>query len=795
MRRLTILCAALVALAAVAAGAHGPVATGFGGGGGGGGGGASALPYRLQGTRNPYLVIDTTPVYAPAINDRVAASIPYLLSSLANSEDDAVLSSQLTPCETTGCELPFTTTSTKGSTTLNAPDDFRYMVCRNDTTPFAPCKGTASCHSTLGTTTNERNVPFVLYDASLDSYVAYAVSAATDAACGGTGTFTVTVAPALHDDITTSDSLGPAYQDGIHFSRFMARALGEFIARASYDTTYIPPREGLPGVAADVSTMEDDCATSGWTKSAASGSLAQTTDGTANHVNANLRSAVWGHACKLTGTLSSGDYMLSPAFDTVAGRTYAVRFYARVNAASTSGVVASILKSGGSAESGVYDWAYGPNKQNIVAGWVGTAEANGDGCRTTDRAGIWQICVKKFTATTSASQLKVAVNASATDLYLDEVYAFESNDTAPDANVGLFATGKSFVTFDTDSQGSSTGYANGLPDSGLLNGFARGVTLVDGASLACPMSGCGYARAGARLRGDPGVVDFTESWQRWRVKRMPTALFAFGVNDVVASFVSPAHAAFQYWSDTVPSTLNTTAARSDFVEILRMIGDAVTLPVWVTPQPYAYGTGTDTGLCSGYYCGVGANAVFTAMLHAHADDSPSDIQAAIDTIESDLQTANNAIDALPTATQLWSCLTTTSPTTEGNVQNFNSFNAGDTTTGSSGGKWVAGFAGTLKRFCVTVATPAPTGTEGCRIYLAKGGSEVSGSSVDFGSDALDALTETVCKTLSATFTATDYFQVVFGAETGATGDYCVDNVSCECAGSTLAVRTSLWVTD
>lgn len=153
------------------------------------------------------------------------------------------------------------------------------------------------------------------------------------------------------------------------------------------------------------------------------------------------------------------------------------------------------------------------------------------------------------------------------------------------------------------------------------------------------------------------------------------------------------------------------------------------------------------------------------------------------------------VHALPTTVQLWSWLASTTSTTEGNVQSFASTAAADTTTGASTGKWIAGFAGAMKRFCVTVATPAPTTTEGCRIYLAKSGSEVSGSTVDFGSDVLDALTETACRTISGTFTATDYFQVVFGAETGATGDYCVDNAACECTGSSLAVRTSLWVTD
>jgi len=149
------------------------------------------------------------------------------------------------------------------------------------------------------------------------------------------------------------------------------------------------------------------------------------------------------------------------------------------------------------------------------------------------------------------------------------------------------------------------------------------------------------------------------------------------------------------------------------------------------------------------------------------------------------------IHTLPTAVQLWNWRTNTSSTTIGNTQDFSVWNGAD--IGASwNGRWLPGFAGSFKRFCVAVQPTAPAGDDGCRVYLTKNGTEVSGATFDFGSTALDTAGESACVAITGTFTGTDYFAVVFGE---ANSGQCPAGSGCTCTASNIELRTSLWVTD
>ena len=613
MRR--ILLALALILAPLAVHAHGPVATGFSGGGGSGGGGGGGMPAALKGVSNPHLIIDTMPIYAPAINDRFGSPTAYVTGvALATTDFIDAQDAEAAGCGSLECVMALTTTSS--GTALKLPDAARYFMCRDNAGfPYNPCKGTGTCVSTIGATTDEKNYPIVIYDASLDAYVPYAISAATDAECQGTGDFDVTVTPELHATLTTADSVGLAYSDSIHFSRMMGRALGEFVARATVDSTYIPRGIGAPGLAARVTTGEESCATSGWTETAGSASLAQTTDSATTYVDWNSRGAVWGKGCKLTGTVNSGDDILTPQFDTVAGTTYTVRFYARVNASSTAGIVATILNSSGSAESGVYDFAYGPTTADQAVGWNASAEANDDGCRTDDRNGTWQLCIKKFTASSAKSQLNVTVDAAATDLYVDEVYAFKSDLQTVSQMTPLFGRGDNYFTMDGDSQLALAGWS-GIGDSGLINGVKWALAKQTGVKVSCPFSTCALGVAASRFTD---LVNLSGAQPRYREKRPGIALIETGVNNFITVIAS--YDGHSEWGGTPPTAPNTTKSTEIIRGALATVGDYAALPVWITPQPLAYATGTATGYCLTYECGVANNAVVTAALHAYESET------------------------------------------------------------------------------------------------------------------------------------------------------------------------------
>mgnify|MGYP003618541552 CR=1 FL=1 len=572
--------------------------------------GRAILPGSAKNTSSPSVVLDTMPVFGAAPNDRYDANgSNYTTGAPAPDSTDDFVRVDETPCASTSCKMTFTATSTGFLNTLNLPDDFRYLLCRASGSPFAPCKG-SGCVSTLAATSGERGFPIVVYDASEQAYFSYAVTAATTANCNSTGSFPVTVSPAIHDNLTTSDQVQPFYEDVIHYSEFGARILATYAVLSTHETTRIPRAGDMPGVASGTGSMETDCATT-WTKTGA-GTLAQTTPGTTEYSNLSLRSAMWGKGCALSGG-AAGNYIQSPAMTTVAGRTYWVRFYARVPATAFASISFSVTNA-----TSLYDFTWNLGSSGV--GWTAVANAPTAGCQNFGYAGAWQLCVAKFQATSTSSQIRIGPGGSYT-VWVDEVFAAEADLPTTSKMLPLFSAGPSSITLDGDSQFEAA--------SPIFNGYGRFAAAFEWAfgrfrsrvnvlhthtltgSLVCSV------RKGSRGHSGTGISDVTQEvtdagvlaiygQHRFRTQRPAYAIFNHGINDLKSG---PA------WGGTAPSTPDTAEAEAAIVGAMNVVGSYSDLPIWLTPQPWAYATGTTTTVCGGYYCSVMQNAIVSAVLH------------------------------------------------------------------------------------------------------------------------------------------------------------------------------------
>lgn len=582
----------------------------------GGTGSRGVLPSSAKGVTNPSAIIDLTPIFAPAINDRYDAdgSKYSTVAGVPGGTDDFIsLNESGIPCSATECvlALPVASPDTGTPSTLRLPSNFRYLVCRDSSGfPWAPCSGTGgpgTCTSTLAATSYDRAFPIVVYRSAYNLYKVHAIVAATSAECQGTGTFTVTVTPNIHyGGYTTSDFVAPFYSSGIHYSTYGSRAIGDFIASATVESTRIPRTAELPGQAAGVGTMETAC-TGIWTRTG-TGTIAQTVPVTASYVDPDARQSVWGNGCKLSGSTASGDYLQSPAFTTVAGGIYTIRFFMREDHAAFSLSTVALTNA-----ADVYDFSYGPdeNTNPVTRGWKGQPIGYLVGCQGWNFDGMWHQCILKFRATSTTSQLRVGINAASQAVYIDEVYAFLSDLQTTSELEPLFDAGPNSVTFDGDSQLESTvaGVAGRLTD-GLAWAFAQRSTV----QMTCPFPACARGVSGTVIAD---LVDMTVApavsaiygLQRYRTKRPSIAIAQSYINDV-ANAVGPT------WGGTAPATPDTGRSTESLVGAVGTVGAYADLAVWLTPQPYGFASGASTNVCTNYECGQTSNKIVTALLHS-----------------------------------------------------------------------------------------------------------------------------------------------------------------------------------
>lgn len=602
--------ALLLGLALALLGAQDLHAQGFGapdtGARGGSGGGGGGIPSSARGVSSPSAVIDMTPVFAPAINDRYDAngSMYDSLFPTPDATSDFVAASGTLgvapPCSSTQCEMALPggdSLGGAGEQTLTLPAQFRYMLCRDSTAGapgYDPCSGTGgpgTCTSTIGTT-RTRSFPIVVYHAAANAYATYGIVSLSDGTCQGSGNFTVNVVPNLIVTGTTAnDRVAPLYRDTIHYSTFGAKAIGEWIADATLESTHLP-RSNL----VSNGTMESDCS-AGWSVASGTGTISQTTPTAAKLQDFHQRDSAWGNGCSLAHT-SSGATFQSPAIATTAGKTYAVRYFARVGTFGAWHTMSSSVTNA----TALYDHTY----NNAAAGWAATANGYLAGCQTIGffRSEAWGVCIHKFRATSTSSRLVVGGLASGSILYVDEVYAWEP-DLADTANMQPLFAGRVSATLDGDSQ-------VGTGELGVGLAWALDRRRGSGLSIACPMSVCAGTYPGL---GVSTLVDMTldagifsaYGLQRYIAKQPALGLWQFGVNDIKGG---------GYGGGTAPASPDTAISNATLIGAMRTVGGYAGLPIWTTPQPWAYGSGSSTKCGGSWECGRMGNAIVSALLHS-----------------------------------------------------------------------------------------------------------------------------------------------------------------------------------
>jgi len=559
-------------------------------------------------------IIDTTPIFAPFINDGwdADASTYSMSFFLADAVDDRVLSDATdTLCTNAACEMTLETPSSANSTTLNLPSQFRRAVCRDGAGyPFSPCEGPSpgTCVSTLGATAFIAMIPITIWDVSLDEYVTYGISAATTANCLATGNFPVTITPALAKATTTSDHVSMFLNGGIHYSTYGSRAIGEFVANATVESTYIPIGNEILGLPPGSGTMEQNCALSGWVASGGP-SVAQTTPGSTEYGSWKLRSAIWGNGCVLTGTVDANvDFLTSPAIPTVSNAMYVARFFARTNEGTGMGIKVDILDNATPIAQYIWDWTYGSTIEAAsTPGWHGIPHGANVGCQTADRNGTWQLCIIKFMATSAVSKIRIGSLAAATSVWIDEVYVFPAEN-------GLFASldpylqnGPVSVTLDGDSQVH--------PGQGLLGeSLYRALSKRPQVSLSCTAEKCTRGHNGARLldtvNSAMDIVSLTTyGHQAFRRERPEVAIFNTGINDLYIGYS---------WGNAEgikPHSPNLLSAKAAYRNAFQAIGQYAERVAWIVPGPWAYATAPAVVTCGLYECGVANNKVVASIIH------------------------------------------------------------------------------------------------------------------------------------------------------------------------------------
>jgi len=605
---------ALSLLAIIAAGALGAPALSQpsnGSTGGGGAGGGSGRPASAAGVSAPSGVIDTTPVLAPALNDRYSPSPSSMYNVIApapSGTDDFVAASGSVElgggwaCGYAGCEMALPGGDATGGLSeqsLTLPSDFRYLLCRDSTaTLYVPCSGTGgpgTCTSTLSATARDRMYPISIYHAGLGVHATYGIAEMTNAKCQGTGSFTVTIVPNLLSGTTSADKVSPFYRDTIHYSSFGGHALARYIAASTWESVRIPRTNLISN-----GTMESDCSAT-WSVASGTGTISRTVPTSASYVKLGDRNSVWGSGCAFAAT-ASGATMQSPTFATTAGNTYVVRYFVRTSPFGAFATVSSSITNA----SALYDFTY----DNVTPGWSAAANGFFAGCQSIAfyRSGAWGVCIHKFVATGSSSRLVVGGLASGSTLYIDEVYAFEA-DLATTSDMQPVFAGAPAVTIDGDSQINSA--SSGAGQLGTAWGDAVAAMKPSGWSLACPVSACTRGHIGGKVAD---LVDMTLSGgvysayglQRFLAKRPALALWTFFVNDMTQG---------PTWPSSAPATPDTTASTAALVGAMRTVGSYSGMPIWVTPQPWAYATGSVTR-CGSYECGQTANKIVSSFLHS-----------------------------------------------------------------------------------------------------------------------------------------------------------------------------------
>lgn len=609
MPRITrmLLALALLGLPALPAPAHGPVAIGFGGGSGSAGG--RMLPASAKGSASPIAVADLAHVFGPIINDRYDAdgsNFDTLLSAPSGVSD--MIRTNEAACAATECVSTISTAIISSSAhSVALPADARYLVCRDNTGfPYAPCNGNAAtCVSTIAAGADgDRTVPIAFYRVATNDYVVHGITQATDAECQGTGAFDVKIVPAVpQSDYAIGDTVGPFYADTIHYSSFGSRAIADYVLASTVESTLIPRGEDAPGLAKGIGSMETDCATTGWTRTG-TGTLAETVDNATTYTNWKDRGAIWGKGCSLTGTTAVGNYLQSPAWTTVAGAVYAVRFFMREGYPSNLHLLTVAITNSAAA----YDFTYGANSQaGTGAAWLATPQTLLSGCQTWGNDGTWRMCIVKYRATSTSSQLRVGVTAVNQPVYLDEVYVWRADLQDSARMQPLFPPGQITATFDGDSQFAKQNLSAEL--GRLALGFEWAVAKRTALQWLCPVSSCARGFNGAGI-GDLMKIendDATYGRLRFVVKKPAIAVSNYIVNDLATG---------NTWGGTGPASPDVDEARENAIGALKTLGGYSDLALWMTPQPFGYATGASVTVCDPYECGRGSNQVVEEILHS-----------------------------------------------------------------------------------------------------------------------------------------------------------------------------------
>lgn len=307
---------------------------------------------------------------------------------------------------------------------------------------------------------------------------------------------------------------------------------------------------------------------------------------------------MWGNGCSFTAA-SSGATIQSPAITTTAGKIYAARFYLRVSpfGASTTASVAVT----NSAD--LYDFTY-DLAASQTPGWKATATA----CQSIAafRDGSWSMCIVKWRATSTTSNLVVGGFANGTTMYLDEVYAWQP-DLQSTADLQPLFLGRVNATLDGDSQVATYAQGGGGLGEGLDSALAAKALVTN----ACPMSSCSRGHSGAQVSA---LVDMTLDadtlsaigLQRYLTKRPSLGIWQFIVNDFKNG---------PPWGGTAPATPDTARSTAALVGAMQTVGSYSELPIWLTPQPWGYASGS-LNACSGWECGKTSNAIVTGVLHS-----------------------------------------------------------------------------------------------------------------------------------------------------------------------------------
>lgn len=589
------------------------------------GSGRGILPASAKGVTSPSGVVDLFAMFSSAPNDKWDAddaSMYGLTIAVPSGTDDFISPAQelANRCLSTECVMKLTQATASvfgGGNTLSLPSDVRYLVCRGATGPnYTPCSGTGggvgTCTSTFAATDHVRAYPIVMYRPGSGVHVVHSIVAATSAACQGTGEFSVTVTPNVPTGgYTTDDYVGPFYISNIHYSKLGSEAIADYIATATVESTRIARTAELPGLAAGIGTMETDCAASGYTRTG-TGTLAQTVAATASYINSQNRQSVWGNGCGLTGgSIAATDYIQTPAWTTVAGRVYVVRLWERDVPGATIYTGHTITNS-----ADVYHHVYGPqdNRMNLLPGWMAIPATVFNGCDNWHFDGTWRLCIMKYRATSTSSQLRLAASATAQSIFIDELTVFPADNGNPAELQPLFDSGLVSATIDGDSQVQDKPVGNTAATGGLGTAFYNALLKLPGVTPAFSIDDMQRGVSGSTIEhlgsiAIPGDAAQQFGLQRYRLRRPAVAVGQSYINDIVKTGNIA-------WPSAAPATPDTAKATEVIVGVIGSMGGYSGLPLWTTPQPHAYNTGTAVSVCGAYNCGVTSNKIVTAVLHS-----------------------------------------------------------------------------------------------------------------------------------------------------------------------------------